>query len=115
MSLKSTEKEQRAPTSNPQSNQRFSLTRVHTGQYLDSASVYHPEEEREKIAGAGSQGDEGVAESSSEEAENVEEVPEIRDVILNERDVEIGGVALEKKKTSKSVKSAQSARDPNEV
>ena len=109
--------EQNASPSNPQSNQRFSLTRVHTGQYPDAASVYHPEGEREQLAKAeASSSDEDFAQVDAEGDKEVEEIPEVRDGIPDDRDVEKGDdAALEKKKTSRSARSARTAADPNEV
>ncbi|MCJ1332201.1 hypothetical protein MMC10_008893 [Thelotrema lepadinum] len=110
--------EQNTDSQSPQSNQRFSLTRVHTGLYPDDASVYHPEGEREKIAkgrDASSSDDELEDTRVDGEEDGVDEVPEVREGIADVRDIEKGDNELEKKKTVKSVRSNRSIRDPNEV
>ena len=97
---------------------RFSLTRVHTGQYLDDHSVYHPHGEREKI-NRGLDPDEHDVEWEDQEAQDqedrekgIEEEPEICNGIRDIRDAEPGRPQLEKQKSSRSIRSV---RDPYEV
>ena len=95
-------------------NPRFSLARVHTGHAPDDASVYHPEGERERYAnGETTDKDESSEDITTDGDEEV--MPEVRDGFPDERDVEKGGLDLEKKQTTKSARSARSARDPNLV
>ena len=110
-------KEQTPAPQHHQSNQRFSLTRVHTGLHPDDVSIYHPEGEREKMAGGRctpSSDDEEVTRIDGE-ADDVDEVPEVREGIADVRDVEKGDEELEKKKTLRSVQSNRSVRNPNLV
>ena len=109
--------EQTTALQHPQSNQRFSLTRVHTGLHPDDVSVYHPEGEREKIAGGrstSSSDDEEVTRIDGE-VDDVDEVLEVREGIVDVRDVEKGDDKLEKEKTLRSVRSNRSVRNPNLV
>lgn len=99
-------------------NNRFSLTRVHTGQHLDDHSVYHPDGEREKIDQGlhpddhDEEWDKQQTQDEEDRENGIDEEPEIRNGVADMRDIEPGQSDLEKQKTSRS---ARSVRDPNEV
>lgn len=108
-------------------NSRPDLDRIGTGTHLDfdhSSYLGHRyndhDKKIEKTEDEASSEDTDLAEKEREEGFDLEEastrsiVPEIRDSVEDQRDIE-AGPNLEKLKTSKSTKSTRSSRDPNLV
>ena len=95
------------------------LHRIVSGHHIDDASVYHhdrdhhhqasDEEEEDTLAWEGNEQEQEKEDCASAREEGLDEVPEVRDGILDCRDLEAGNAPLEKKPTARSVK------DPNLV
>jgi len=103
---------------------REGLERVISGNYLDDHSQYHGHRyhhDTEAIDDSDdSTDDTDSVDKEADVTKDLDEessggiVPEVRDGILDDRDVE-AGFKLRKTKTGKSAKSSRSARDPNLV
>ena len=104
----------RANSTNSEANRpaRTPLGRVYTAQHLDDQSIYHPDHIdsfEDDVTEADNS--EILSEEDDEEAreKGLEEETEMRMGVMNEKDVEKGDTALEKKKSTRSTK------DPNLV
>ena len=105
----------KSTTSDGNRSTRVPLDRVDTLQHLDDQSLYysdhahHEDSFDDDVTEADNS--EILSEEDDEEAreKGIEEETEVRMGVANERDIEKGDIALEKKKSSKSI------RDPNLV
>ena len=91
---------------------RAPLERVYTAQHLDDQSIYHPDHiDSFEDDTTEADNSEILSEEEDEEAreKGIEEETEVRMGVMNEKDVEKGDTALEKKKSTRST------RDPNLV